>query len=116
MAKGSPAGWGKSGTINDIYPWGRSFQEYRDMFALSDHDLAMGLRLLRNVRHVRVDGLGHPLHAIQPARMAELFEAFLTGDQAANCSLADVVRARGFVEAVALAAIAGKERVDPPYL
>jgi hypothetical protein len=47
--------------------------------ALSDHDLALGLRLLRNVTHVRVDGLGHPLHAIQPARMAELFEAFLTG-------------------------------------
>ena len=38
-------------------------------------------RLLRNVTHVRVDGLGHPLHAIQPARMAELFEAFLTGDR-----------------------------------
>jgi hypothetical protein len=36
-------------------------------------------RLLRNVTHVRVDGLGHPLHAIQPARMAELFQAFLTG-------------------------------------
>jgi pimeloyl-ACP methyl ester carboxylesterase len=49
--------------------------------ALSDHDLALGLRLLRNVTHVRVDGLGHPLHAIQPARMAELFEAFLTGDR-----------------------------------
>ena len=49
--------------------------------AMSDHDLALGLRLLRNVTHVRVDGLGHPLHAIQPARMAELFEAFLTGDR-----------------------------------
>jgi hypothetical protein len=47
--------------------------------ALSDHDVALGLRLLRNVTHVRVDGLGHPLHAIQPARMAELFQAFLTG-------------------------------------
>jgi pimeloyl-ACP methyl ester carboxylesterase len=48
--------------------------------ALSDHDLALALRLLRNVTHVRVDGLGHPLHAIQPARMAELFEAFLAGE------------------------------------
>lgn len=26
-------------TINNIYPWGRSFDEYRRMFALSDEDL-----------------------------------------------------------------------------
>lgn len=49
--------------------------------ALSDHDLALGRRLLCNMTHVRVDGLGHPLHAIQPVRMAELFDAFLTDDR-----------------------------------
>jgi hypothetical protein len=27
-------------TIDNVYPWGRSFDEYRDMFALSDADLA----------------------------------------------------------------------------
>jgi pimeloyl-ACP methyl ester carboxylesterase len=46
--------------------------------ALSDDDLALGRRLLCNMTHVRVDGLGHPLHAVQPERMAELFDAFLT--------------------------------------
>jgi pimeloyl-ACP methyl ester carboxylesterase len=49
--------------------------------ALSDHDLALGLRLLREVTHVQVDGVGHPLHAIQPARMAQLFQAFLTDER-----------------------------------
>jgi pimeloyl-ACP methyl ester carboxylesterase len=49
--------------------------------ALSDHDLALGRRLLRNVMYVRLKGLGHPVHAIQPVRLAELFEAFLTGER-----------------------------------
>jgi hypothetical protein len=32
---------GEAFTIDNVYPWGRSFDEYRGMFALSDADLAL---------------------------------------------------------------------------
>lgn len=35
MSSGNVKTW----TINDVHPWGRSFEEYRRMFALSDDDL-----------------------------------------------------------------------------
>lgn len=49
----------------------------RHVSALSDHDVALGLRLLKHPTLVRLDGLGHPLHAIDPQRILNVCEPFL---------------------------------------
>ena len=46
--------------------------------ALPDAELSLGLRLLSNGSHVRLEGLGHPLHAISPIGVIEAISPFLS--------------------------------------
>jgi pimeloyl-ACP methyl ester carboxylesterase len=45
--------------------------------ALSDDDVVLGLRLLKHVTHIQLDGLGHPLHGPEPRRILEVIDPFL---------------------------------------
>jgi pimeloyl-ACP methyl ester carboxylesterase len=47
--------------------------------ALSDADVEVGLRLLPNATHLRLDGIGHPLHATHPQRIADAINAYMSG-------------------------------------
>jgi pimeloyl-ACP methyl ester carboxylesterase len=44
---------------------------------LRDDEVALGLRLLPQASHRRLDGLGHPLHAVDPPRVLEAIIPFL---------------------------------------
>jgi pimeloyl-ACP methyl ester carboxylesterase len=45
--------------------------------ALPDAEVALALRLLRRPSHLRLDGLGHPLHAVDPPRVLQAIMPFL---------------------------------------
>jgi hypothetical protein len=46
-------------TINSVYPWGRSFEEYRRMLALSDIDLGLAIAGCGNGPGQRFHCLSH---------------------------------------------------------
>jgi pimeloyl-ACP methyl ester carboxylesterase len=47
--------------------------------ALNDADVALALKLLPNATHLRLDGIGHPLHATHPQRIADAINAYMSG-------------------------------------
>jgi pimeloyl-ACP methyl ester carboxylesterase len=49
----------------------------REGSALSDADVKLGLELLPSATHLRMDGLGHPLHSARPQRIAQAIGPFL---------------------------------------
>jgi pimeloyl-ACP methyl ester carboxylesterase len=45
--------------------------------ALPDEEVALGLRMLSRASHVRLDGLGHPLHSVAPSSVIDAISPFL---------------------------------------
>jgi pimeloyl-ACP methyl ester carboxylesterase len=51
----------------------------REGNALNDGDVAQALNLLPRATLIRLDGIGHPLHATHPDRIAQAIAEFLRG-------------------------------------
>jgi pimeloyl-ACP methyl ester carboxylesterase len=51
----------------------------REGSALSDADVTLALNPLRRTTLIRLDGIGHPLHATHPDRIAQAIAEFLRG-------------------------------------